>query len=166
VAPNYKGKRMSRCRWIAVLLTLVLPACGQDGPPFIEAAASIPPVAPQMARIYFYRDLEIYRGLSWRYLYLNGQVVGISIPGGVFYRDVPPGLYLISVDTDEIYWDPFKNVLLAPGDVLYAKVESLPHWYVGRTFAFDTFVVALIDPRQAAAELLWMRFVQARASRF
>lgn len=150
---------------IAVLMSLALAACGT--PPALQFAAvapTLPPVPPGKARIYFYRDYEPYESLSRPYIYLNNEVAGISIPGGVFYRDVTPGSYLISVDSYGSYQNQFKTETLAPGDIRYAKIESLRSWAAYKRFDADTFVVALIDASEAQAELPAMRYAQSEGT--
>jgi hypothetical protein len=146
-----------------LLAALALAGCVQP-PPF--SAIAIPPLAPGQARIYFYRDYEITESLdSWPRTYLNGVPVGSAVPGGVYYRDIPaPETYLISVDTYGVYWYPFKEVALHPGDTLFAKVESLSSWASGRKYGKDTFVVAIIDPEQGESELGGMRYVEREAA--
>jgi hypothetical protein len=151
--------------FLAYVLLLALGGCAQP-PPFLAVAPLIPPLAPDQARIYFYRDYEPYESLSEPYIYLNGRGIGTSIPGGVFYRDVSPGTYLISVDTVGYYWNPFKTVALQPGDTLYVKIESLKSWESSggeSAYEADTFVVAIIPPEQGARELAGMRYVEREA---
>jgi hypothetical protein len=152
-------------RRVAFLLLLALAGCVRP-PPFATVAPLIPPLAPDRARLYFYRDYEPYESLSEPYIYLNGRRIGTSIPGGVFYRDVPPETYLISVDTVGYYWNPFKTVALQPGDTLYVKIESLKSWESSggeSAYEADTFVVAIIPPEQGAGELAGMSYVQREA---
>jgi hypothetical protein len=156
--------RVLRSAGLAFLLTLA--GClGPQAPFYPQVAATIPPVPPGQGRIYFYRDYEPYESLSRPYLYLNRQVAGISIPGGVFFRDVAPETYEVSVYSLGAFPNQFKTIAVKPGDVFYAKIESLRSWYSGNgvfsPFEPDTFVVAIIDPNQARAELGNMRYVQA-----
>jgi hypothetical protein len=153
-------------RLAGAALLLALAGClGPTAPYYPQVATTIPPVAPGQGRIYFYRDYEPYESVSRPYLYLNRQVVGISIPGGVFYRDVLPDTYEVSVYSPGAFPNQFKTIAVKPGDVFYAKIQSLRSWYsssgVFRTFERDTFVVAIMDPNQARAELGNMRYVQA-----
>jgi uncharacterized protein DUF2846 len=158
---------MSDLRRLALALLLGLAACtGPSGPRFPEVAASVPPVPADRGRIYFYRDYEPYESLSRPPLYLNGQEVGASIPGGVFFRDVVPDTYEIKVLSLGLFPNQFKTVTVRPGDNYYAKIESLRSWQGGdngdlSSFVSDTFVVVLIDPAQAIRELDLMRYVQA-----
>ncbi len=152
-----------------VAILLALSACAPAGPPYASVAATIPPVAPGMARIYFYRWLEPYETTTPSVAFLNGAPVGVTQTGAVFYRDVPPGQYTIAVQSDEIYPNQFKTVVLRPGDVAYARIESLRTWAfcsnIGRpsgshTGCRDTFVVQLMDPRVAPGEMGDLRFIQ------
>jgi hypothetical protein len=143
---------------LAVLTVLSISGCvAPPGPRYSEVASTIPPVPQNQARIYFYRDYEPYESLSRPYIYLNQEIAGISIPGGVFYRDVAPGTYLVSVDSYGVYWNQFKTATLGPGDIRYAKIESLRSWVEYKRFNPDTFVVALIEAPQA---LPAMRYAQ------
>lgn len=121
--------------------------------------ARVPPLQGNDARIYFYRDYEPYESLSQPWIYLNGSRVGASIPGGIFYRDVPAGPYEITVDSTGIYGNQFKSVTLQAGETLYVKIESLRTWYDEAHFSHDTFFVALIGPRLAQLEVGGMRAV-------
>jgi hypothetical protein len=161
-----------RTAWKGVLLVLLLAigGCAPAGPPFASVASTLPPVPQGSARIYFYRWLEIYETTSPSRAYLNGDRVGVTQTGTVFYRDVAPGQYTISVDSEGIYPGQFKTVVLRPGDVAYARIESLRSWVpcgggmegsdggAGEGCA-DTFVVVLMDPTQAQAELGNLRFI-------
>src|SRR5579864_612049 len=80
--------------WTGSVL-LAAASCAQAPP---AASYAIPPV-PAQARIWFYRDLSVYSSLAEPYIRLNGAPVGVSQPGGAFYRDVPPGHYHISADS-------------------------------------------------------------------
>src|ERR1700675_1471365 len=82
------------------------------------------------ARIWFYRDMAPYSSLATPYVRLNGVVAGVSQPGGASYRDVPPGHYHISVDSYGVDFGQTKDVDLAPGAEIYAKVVSNDNWIV------------------------------------
>jgi hypothetical protein len=156
---------MRNLRHLAGALLLALSACaGPSGPLFPEVAGTIPPLAADRARIYFYRDYEPYESLSQASLYLNGAPVGVSVSGGFFYRDVTPATYAIAVWTQKDFPNASKALGLRAGDTIYAKVESFRGWEDGggdSNFARDTFVVMIIDPAQAQRELANMRYVHA-----
>ena len=154
-------------RWVVIVAMMALCACQgpvpdvlagrTQGPRF--SLASVPPLQPTLARIYFYRDYEPYESLSQPRIYLNGKEVGASIPGGIFYRDVPAGSYEITCDSKGIYPNQFKSLTLQPDQTLYVKIESLRTWYDEAHFTGDTFYVALIGPRLAQTEIQSMRQV-------
>ena len=114
------------------------------------------------ARIFFYRDYEPYDSLARPWIYLNNQRVGMSVPGGVYYRDVTPGTYRIKVDSEGLYWHQFKTVTLAAGDTAYAKIESLRSWDESEQFDHDTFVVEVIGPPAAARQIADLRYVSGK----
>jgi hypothetical protein len=152
--------RISRPRAVFVLL-LLLAGCAAPGPRFGTVAAGIPPVPPGQVRIFLYRWLEPYETVAPTAASLNGVTVGYIEPGAVVYRDVPPGTYTIAVKSEGIYPDQFKSVALRPGEIAFARVESIRSW---QTCGFDhaqgcgdTFVVNVVDPAVAHAEMQNLR---------
>lgn len=113
---------------LAGMLLLATLSCAQ--PPAAAPYLGSPP-SRGMARIWFYRDLNPNDVLAEAYIRMNGTAVGVSVPGGAFYRDVPPGPYHISVDS--YYQDPHNDadVALAPGMEGYAKVLPLDGFVQG-----------------------------------
>ena len=61
-------------------------------------------------------------------LRLNGAVVAISEPGGALYRDLPPGHYHITVDSDGVDSNQTRDVDLLPGQEAFAKIVSNDNW--------------------------------------
>jgi len=112
-----------------------------------------------MARVWFYRDMAPYSSLATPFVRLNGVVAGVSQPGGASYRDVPPGHYHISVDSYGVDFGQTKDVDLAPGAEIYAKIVSNDNWIVGggggRSGGYhrDTFYVWLY-PAEAARPVI------------
>jgi hypothetical protein len=150
-------------RWVASLLMLAVAGCaGPTGPLFPDAVSTISQPAGGMARIYFYREYEPYESLTQAYLYLNGQPVAVSVPGGVSYRDVAPATYTVSAWTQGDLPNASKTVVAHAGDIFYVKIQSLRAWQSGGgdpSYERDTFVVALIDPAQAHRDLARMHYV-------
>jgi hypothetical protein len=129
------------------------------GPTFAEVAAQLPPVPPDRARIFFYREYEPYESLSRPYVLLNGEVAGISEPGGVFYRDVAPGRYVVSVKSNTFYPDQEKTVDARGGETGYVKVESIQSYNSGdQTYVPDTFAVVVVDPADAQRDIASKRY--------
>ncbi|HTZ76976.1 MAG TPA: DUF2846 domain-containing protein [Stellaceae bacterium] len=145
---------------LALGASLLLAGCAGTVPSasFSRVAESTAAIPAGEARIYFYRDYEPYESLARPALYLNGEMVGKSEPGGVSYRDVAPGAYRIKVASQGLYWHPTKTVTLAAGEVAYAKVESLASADSGE-FTRDTFVVVLTAKPEAARQIAELRDV-------
>ena len=149
--PSAAGRRR---QFLFGALAVVLAGC--TGMPTVAAPPPRTPLQPNLARVWFYRDYMPYESLSRPYIRMNDHIIGISEPGGAFYRDVPPGQYTITVDSWGTDVNQFPIVTLKPGEVLYAKVESLSSWSNsgGRNpYQRDTFYVRLLPPQIAQAEL-------------
>ena len=115
-------------RALGCVLLLAMAGCAQP-PPAAPYLAT--PVAPGTARIWFYRDMNPNDILATPYVRLNGVVAGVSEPGGAFYRDVPPGRYQISADSyyDDLHLD--RDVDVAPGAEVYARIVPLENTVQG-----------------------------------
>lgn len=150
-------------RCLFLVLVLAVTGCvGSSAPSFSSVAAQLPPVPAGEARIFFYRWLEPYETLSWTPVYLNNQEVGVSQPGAVLYRDVPPGQYTIKVRSEGPFPNQFKTVTVAAGQVIYARIESLKSWSPCTKFGDrcgDTFVVEIINPPEARNEMQTLRLI-------
>src|SRR5215469_15717514 len=92
-----------RAWWLLQLaaLGIALLAAASCTPPPTTASVSIPPLTPQQGRIWFYREVDTAdANTATPYVRLNGAIAGVPEPGGAFYRDVPPGSYQITVDSE------------------------------------------------------------------
>jgi hypothetical protein len=139
---------------IAVALSLVGPAAAQRMP---AASATAQTPAPGAARIWFYRDYEPYGSRNFAAVRLNGTSAGYVDPNaGVFYRDVAPGRYHITVDSSGTDVNQDKTIDLAPGEEAYAKILAAPMWEMDGSEGMtrrDTFYVTLVPPEIARAQL-------------
>lgn len=142
-------RRLRRGR-VALLLALIPLA------PF--AMAQTP--APNAGRIWIYRDYEPFLSLAQPYVRLNGAIVGVSVPGRAFYRDVAPGAYAVTADSDGTAPNQFVTVVVAPGQQVFVKVLSDINWdsgggggRFGGGWRRDTFYTWQIQPQAAAAEI-------------
>ncbi|HZB93549.1 MAG TPA: DUF2846 domain-containing protein [Stellaceae bacterium] len=114
----------------------------------------VPPVPAGEARLYFYRDADVYDGTEVTTVSLNGAPTGASGLGTVFYRDVAPGTYRISVSSDKLYPDQDKTVQVGAGSTTFVKVESQPYWgQSGWEWQGNTFLVAIVDPAIASEQI-------------
>jgi len=88
---------------------------------------------------------------------MNDVYAGYAQLGGAFYRDVPPGVYHIEVESYGRDFNQSANVALVAGQEAYIRVESLRSWSSdynrGTTVGRDTFYARLILPQIARAEI-------------
>jgi hypothetical protein len=110
---------------LAKATLVVLLAAALSSP--VSAAGTTGGPPPGQARIWLYRDYQPYISLARPYLRFNGRAVGISEPGGAFYRDVPPGRYEITVDSQGRDVNQFARVTVAVGDEIFVEVDAVRH---------------------------------------
>jgi hypothetical protein len=162
VMEQNKFARRLRLGGTVLLLALTSTGLALRGPALAAAtnAPGLAPASPATARIWIYREYEPYQSLARPYVRLNGAIAGISEPGGVFYRDIAPGSYTISVDSDGTDVQQFVSVPVAVGQQVYVKVLVSKDWasggggdHGGGAWARDTFYTWQIQPGVAAAEI-------------
>ena len=89
-------KSIALLRWplsaLAGIATCACASYGQWAP-----TASLPPIPPGEARVWYYRDAGIYDSQQQPYILMNGTIIGVSQPRGSFYLDVKPGFYHVTV---------------------------------------------------------------------
>jgi len=149
---------------LIVAIALGLSACVGGGEPpgtrFAAVASQIPPVPADRARFFFYRDYSLYDSDQRPFIALNGAPVAVSENGGVSYRDMPPGTYLISVPYSAIYPDKDKTATVAGGHTVYVKIQT-ELYEPSETltdYQPDIFVVVLVDPAQGQREIASKRY--------
>lgn len=148
---------MRIARPLFFVLGLILAGCIAQNPTlpvFATAERTLPPPAPGTARLFFYRLLEPYEHTLGITVLLNEKPAGFARNGAVLYRDVPAGSYFVSVDSYNPYPNQFKTVQVAAGQTWYFRIESFSGWSCLKSGCRgDTFVVAIIPPTQARAEI-------------
>ncbi|HEY1301502.1 MAG TPA: hypothetical protein VGF07_13465 [Stellaceae bacterium] len=155
---NVSPSLRSLQRAAPVGLLLAIAGCAQQA---TTAAVAIPPVPPGAARIWVYRAYEPYSGKGLPAVDANGGYIGAAQLGGVFYRDVAPGPYHITVESYGKDFNQTANVSLAPGQQAYVKIVSLPSWVEGgdrHTYERPTFYAWLISPQIAEADVAHLAF--------
>lgn len=156
-----------RSRLAGAVVLVALTSLGlAPGVPALAAAVNslvVAPVSPGMARLWIYRAYEPYQSLARPYVRLNGAIAGISEPGGVFYRDLAPGTYAVTVDSDGTDVQQFVSVNVAAGQQVYVKVLVSKDWASGGggdrgggAWERDTFYTWQIQPEIAAAAIAGM----------
>lgn len=141
--------------WFVAAALVALAACAEGPHPGTE-----PPVAPNQARLYIYRDSAPNGSQLWSLVSLDHQPLGSVGSGSVFYRDVTPGTYEIEVRSDKLYPDQFKTVRVTPGSRTFVKIEEAASW--GQSawqWNGTTFVVAIVNPAIGAMQIANLRLI-------
>jgi hypothetical protein len=141
-------------RLAAFLGVAVIAACARS--PTVSSV-SVAPIRPSEGRVWFYRTYLPSETLNMTKVSMNGDYAGYAQLGGAFYRDVPPGIYHIDVESYGRDFGQSTNIALVVGQEVYVKVESLRSWAseygVGRTVGRDTFYARLMLPQIARGEI-------------
>jgi len=139
-------------------LLLAIAGCAQQA---TTAAVAIPPVRPGAARIWVYRAYEPYAGKGLPAVDANGGYLGLAQLGGVFYRDVAPGPYHVTVESFGKDMNQSANVDLTAGQQAYVKIVSLPSWVEGgdrNAYERPTFYAWLMPPQVAETDVAQLAF--------
>jgi len=150
------SRRPLRILRIAALLAIAaIAACARNPP---VGSVSVPPIPPGEARVWFYRVYLPSDTLNMTKVTMNGVYAGYAQLGGAFYRDIPPGIYHVEVESYGKDFDQSTNVALVPGQDAYVKIESLDSWSTlvgaGYAAARDTFYARLMLPQIARSEIV------------
>ena len=86
------------------------------------SAQALPAAQPPVARIWIYHELNPNESMAQPYVRIDGAVIGASVPGTAFYRDLPAGRHQISVESYVDDGNQIKIVDLVPGSQVYAKI--------------------------------------------
>jgi hypothetical protein len=151
-------------RWNKIgALALVFALMGCAAPPPTGSVA-IRGLAPGLARVWFYRIDLPYVALERPYVRMNGAIVGISEPGGAFYRDVAPGTYYVTVDSYGRDVNQFPEIAVVAGRTVYLQVIGSRYWASGgasANYLRPTFYVWLMPPEVAAPQVAQSPFYPA-----
>ncbi len=156
--PSFSPISRQRCRRLLAGAALLLPAAmGACAPRPVVGSAPIPPIPAGEGRIWVYRDFIPSESLNMTEVTFNGVYAGYSQLGGAFYRDVPPGVYHVAVNSYGVDFNQSTNIGLVPGQQAYIKIELLRDWATGYGFGFtagrDTFYARQMPIRLARAQI-------------
>ena len=137
-------KLITRVRFAAISLLLVLVAGCATGPDMKTMANSIPSMPAEQGRIWFFRSASPFGSAIQPSIMLNGKKVGDSVPGGFFFVDTAPGNYVVTTATETDY--SVKFALDAAQERFIKTVVSMGVM-VGRV------APELVDPEAARAAI-------------
>ncbi len=143
------------------LVLVTLAGCAQPAAPPV-ASVAVGPIPPGQARIWFYRDYEPYVSRATANVELNGAVAAyVSTDANASYRDVPPGHYHVAAQGLVVGQNQAKDIDLAPGQEVFAKVDSLRGWApegdLGGNIP-EVFYITLVPAERARVTIAPYRF--------
>ncbi|RKP48116.1 DUF2846 domain-containing protein [Trinickia fusca] len=147
-------KKLYRTLLLSAGVALLAAGCA-SGPQYKDVAASIPTLAADHGRIYFFRESAFGGGMIQPEIKLNDQVVGRSIPGGFFYVDETPGDYTVSTSTEVKREVKFS---LHAGDTKYVRTSVSMGLLVGH------ITPTLDDPETAPKEVEKLKYTGAQTA--
>ena len=129
---------------------------------------SVPPIPAGEARFWFYRVFFAGDSYTMPAVSMNGQPVGYALAGTSFYRDVPAGAYLVSVETVGVGLEHSERIAALPGQDVYVQIASMPGWDTTArgTASQPTHAVMLMSPWLAARQLPATEFAGAPVPAF
>ena len=124
---------MKRCTSLVLAIIAVSTLCSCATINFSDAEATIPNIASGEGRVFFYRNVAIYGGAMRADIFVDGEKVGRSIIGQVFYCDLDAGNHKISLDTIMYSGANVKDFDLADGQSRYVRTWIGGSGFGGRT---------------------------------
>lgn len=128
---------------LALFIGVSLTGCA-SGPTYSTIQSTLPSIASEKGRIYFYREGSPFGGGIQPSIMLDGVKVGDSVPGGVFFVDVGPGNHTVTTETEVTRKLTFT---LAAGQTRYVKST------VGLGVIVYRVVPELVDEKVGAEEI-------------
>jgi hypothetical protein len=121
-----------------------LTGCAATGPKFAQQESSMPTLAAEKSRVYFYRTDSFVGGGLRPQVMLDGATVGKSAPGGYFYVDTTAGSHAASTSTEVTNT---LNFVVNKGETKYVRTKVSMGVLVGHV------VPELVTPDEAQKEL-------------
>ena len=81
------------------------------------------------ARVRFYREVDTAaENTTTPYVRLTGAIFDVPVQGGAFYRDVPPGRYQITINSEGMSPSLSRDVALVAGKQIYVRISLGGSW--------------------------------------
>ena len=137
-------------KWLGLGLLAVVGCTPQSQ--VATTQAQVPPLAPGMARVWFFRQADPTGGNVYGadpIIYANGTPVGDSKQGTVFFHNFPPGKYRFTVQPFGTPTREHDTLELASGEQAYVQVQWEPAWEANRVGGGSSFTVLTFSPEVA-----------------
>ena len=142
-----------------ILFTLIIVSvmgimgCSTFGSRYANIKKDILPLSKVKGRIAFYRPSGFYGWGMRPDIHLNRNKIGISLPGTIFYVDVNPGKYLISMPTILYPGEQTLNIGISENETVYIKSYMSGSAFGGRTN------IEVVNTELAIAEIDNLEFI-------
>lgn len=142
-------KKIVHTYLIVAFAGLFLAGCA-SGPTYSTISSTLPSLSSEMGRVYFYRSSSPFGAAVQPSILMNGEKVGDSVPGGVFFKDVSPGNYEVATSTEV---ERKLTFTMAAGQTRYVETSIGVGFMVGRVHP------TLVEPKDGAAAIQELSFV-------
>ncbi len=131
-------------------LMLVLVGCA-SGEPYGTAKSKIPPLKPDMGRIFVYRSINPLAIFKPRVFRLDGKPIGDTYSATIMYHDTSPGKHVVNYNSDRSSLD----INVPAGGSIYLKYSI-----VSDSVAIGNTAVTIIDTKTAESELPGIHLIE------
>ena len=136
---------LKMCAFAALMVVAIPAPVWAAGTTYAVLHSSEPALAPDMGRIYLYRESSLMGVVVQPSIMIDGQDTGgDSHSGDYFYIDRPAGTYIISTSTEK---KEQASVTVAAGQSVYVKFKVSMGLFVGHVLP------SVVDPQVAAGEI-------------
>lgn len=148
-------RRLGQLALMIMFVITGIISCETFGPKYNTARHIIAPIADEKARIIVYRPSSFFwYGYKERPdIFLNNHKVGISRPGTVFYVDVEPGSYRVTIPAAIYAGHVSTLVVIHRGETVYVRNNVGASVFVGK------MKVEVVSPEQAINEIDGLEFM-------
>ena len=136
----------------AIAAVAVLSGCAATGPKFTQQESTMPKLAAEQGRVYFYRVDSFAGGAVRPVIKMDGATVGDSVPGGYFFVDAAAGSHQAETSTEATNKVSF---VLDKGETKYVRTKVQMGLMVGHV------IPELVSAEEAQKELPSLSFTGA-----
>ncbi len=133
------------CTVVFVALSgVALSACATSGPLYKDAKSGYTVLNKDTARLYVYRNVNVFGDAIQPSVLLDGQKIGDARPGGFMTKDIAPGKHMlnVSVETTKTYEFTAK-----PQEEIYVRLSPGMGWVAARVH------IEPVSAQEAAPEI-------------
>lgn len=116
-----------------LLSAAILSGCAASGAKLSTIESTFSEISSSEGRVYFYRTYSTFGAGMRPTIFVDGKPVGKSIPGGVFYKDLPEGNHAVTIDAQIYPGQSSLQLNVEPKETTYVKTWIGASGFGGRT---------------------------------